>query len=190
MTRYTILLDPDDFNDDEMTAGASYMEESLASERPGSLWSVGVACDGEEPGAYERQPDGTVRPAAGMVGLIERAWDHALHCLVSVRETPARGDLIIAYTTRGGVRGGCGHVHSTEETAEACLDRDRAGCRSQGGYSDRHVAPITLPDALSLPRVPWSLIRERGWDLEDIAHEATARGDDALRRRAVKAARR
>jgi hypothetical protein len=43
------------------------------------------------------------------------------------------------YTTRGNVRGGCGHKHRSLETAWKCLQRDRSGCQSQGGYSDRQV---------------------------------------------------
>lgn len=43
------------------------------------------------------------------------------------------------YTTWGYVRGHCGHIHLSERTADDCLERDRRGCRSQGGYSDREV---------------------------------------------------
>ena len=43
------------------------------------------------------------------------------------------------YTTTGSVRGGCGHSHREIRTAAACLARDQAGCKAQGGYSDRHV---------------------------------------------------
>lgn len=39
----------------------------------------------------------------------------------------------------GEVRGRCGHRHRTENAARACLERDRAGCRKHGGYSDRRV---------------------------------------------------
>lgn len=46
------------------------------------------------------------------------------------------------YTTYGSVRGGCGHRHGYEETAQRCLDQDRKGCRKQGGYSDRSIAVI------------------------------------------------
>lgn len=54
------------------------------------------------------------------------------------------GDLstVTAWTTRGSVRGGCGHRHKTLRTALECIDRDSAGCRSQGGYSDRAVVAI------------------------------------------------
>lgn len=41
------------------------------------------------------------------------------------------------YTTYGGTRGGCGHLHRTKKAALRCLHRDCAGCESQGGYSDR-----------------------------------------------------
>ena len=46
------------------------------------------------------------------------------------------------YTTRGSVRGCCGHNHRTIETAQKCLDRDQSGCASQGGYSDRSVYAV------------------------------------------------
>ena len=43
------------------------------------------------------------------------------------------------YTTIGPVRGNCGHAHRSIRTAVACLAADSAGCRRQGGYSDRQV---------------------------------------------------
>lgn len=43
------------------------------------------------------------------------------------------------YTTSGSVRGSCGHNHKTLGAAYDCLLRDRSGCRSQGGYSDRRI---------------------------------------------------
>jgi hypothetical protein len=43
------------------------------------------------------------------------------------------------YTTRGSVRGCCGHKHRSIETAQKCVMADEAGCRRQGGYSDRSV---------------------------------------------------
>jgi hypothetical protein len=46
------------------------------------------------------------------------------------------------YTTYGSVRGCCGHKHQTLTAAQKCLSRDQAGCRSQGGYSDREVVLI------------------------------------------------
>ena len=50
------------------------------------------------------------------------------------------------YTTDGSVRGGCGHRHTTLRSAQACCDRDGAGCGSQGGsqggYSDREVVVV------------------------------------------------
>lgn len=46
------------------------------------------------------------------------------------------------YTTTGSVRGSCGHSHKSLETAAKCLRRDREGCCSQGGYSDRSVVRI------------------------------------------------
>lgn len=43
------------------------------------------------------------------------------------------------YYTEGSVRGRCPHEHRTIAGALSCLERDRSGCRSQGGYSDREV---------------------------------------------------
>jgi len=51
------------------------------------------------------------------------------------------------WTTSGSVRGGCGHRHRTITGAARCLERDRSGCRSQGGYSDRSIVrvPVDVP---------------------------------------------
>ena len=46
------------------------------------------------------------------------------------------------YTTWGSTRGDCGHAHRTVEAAQECQERDQAGCRSQGGHSDRHLREI------------------------------------------------
>ena len=46
------------------------------------------------------------------------------------------------YTTRGNVRGTCGHKHGTIDTAAKCLHRDQIGCNKQGGYSDREVVEV------------------------------------------------
>ena len=46
------------------------------------------------------------------------------------------------YTTRGSVRGSCGHNHRTIATACRCLKADQAGCRSQRGYSDRTIHAV------------------------------------------------
>ena len=46
------------------------------------------------------------------------------------------------YETYGSVRGKCGHKHRSIRTATACLLRDRRGCESQGGYSDRDVIAV------------------------------------------------
>ena len=48
------------------------------------------------------------------------------------------------YTTRGSVRGGCGHKHRTEEAAERCAERDHRDCAAAGGYSDRKVVEVTV----------------------------------------------
>lgn len=46
------------------------------------------------------------------------------------------------YTTRGSVRGCCGHKHKTIGAAVKCLKADQSGCQSQGGYSDRTIRAI------------------------------------------------
>lgn len=46
------------------------------------------------------------------------------------------------YTTKGNVRGRCGHQHRTIRTAVICRMRDQSGCQSQGGYSDRSVVRV------------------------------------------------
>lgn len=46
---------------------------------------------------------------------------------------------VTRYTTWGSVRGGCGHLHMTVESAERCAARDQRDCRRQGGYSDRTI---------------------------------------------------
>jgi len=43
------------------------------------------------------------------------------------------------YTCVGSIRGDCGVLHRTLSGAVACLWRDRQGCASQGGYSDRSI---------------------------------------------------
>ena len=54
------------------------------------------------------------------------------------------GDLstVTAWTTRGSVRGGCGHNHKSLRAALECVDRDIAACRKVGGYSDRQAVAI------------------------------------------------
>ena len=43
------------------------------------------------------------------------------------------------YTTKGSVRGCCGHKHRTIDAAVKCLKADQSGCASQRGYSDRAI---------------------------------------------------
>lgn len=50
------------------------------------------------------------------------------------------------YTTRGDVRGECGHRHRTIAGAVACIERDRRGCERRGGYSDRRVVRLDGAD--------------------------------------------
>jgi len=54
--------------------------------------------------------------------------------------------MATTYTTRGSVRGCCGHKHRTMSAAVRCLQSDQAGCRSQRGYSDRVVRVIDGDD--------------------------------------------
>ena len=49
---------------------------------------------------------------------------------------------MIYYTTKGDVRGPCGHKHKMVRTAFACLQDDAARCRRQGGYSDRRIVGV------------------------------------------------
>lgn len=50
--------------------------------------------------------------------------------------------MTAGYTTRGEIRGECGHVHRSWRAAIECKDRDSRGCRQQGGYSDRWVVAV------------------------------------------------
>ena len=43
------------------------------------------------------------------------------------------------YRCVGSVRGWCGTRHRSRDAAVRCLGRDRSGCESQGGYSDRDI---------------------------------------------------
>lgn len=43
------------------------------------------------------------------------------------------------YTTRGSVRGCCGHKHRTLEAAIRCVLADQRDCERAGGYSDRQA---------------------------------------------------
>ncbi len=47
--------------------------------------------------------------------------------------------MTTAYHASGSVTGPCGHAHRTIAAAEKCRRAHAAGCRSQGGYSDREV---------------------------------------------------
>jgi len=66
--------------------------------------------------------------------------------IVTLRISPAsagffhaKRETMMSYTTRGNVRGCCGHKHRTIEAASKCLLEDQSGCASQGGYSDRDI---------------------------------------------------
>jgi hypothetical protein len=60
--------------------------------------------------------------------------------------------MATTYTTRGSVRGSCGHKHRTIGAAVRCLHSDQAGCRTLRGYSDRTVRPVTGGEERELTR--------------------------------------
>jgi len=47
-----------------------------------------------------------------------------------------------SWTTRGSVRGCCGHKHKRIGSAIACIGKDSRDCVSVGGYSDRHLVKM------------------------------------------------
>lgn len=55
------------------------------------------------------------------------------------------------------VRGNCGHKHRTIDSAEKCCQRDQAGCKSQGGYSDRSIQKFAGGEEIEIE------IEEREW---------------------------
>lgn len=78
--------------------------------------------------------------AAGLDDDITRDDDAAF--VRAFRQHLAAEVAAARYTTRGSVRGGCGHLHRTADAARACLQRDQRGCERQGGYSDRGVRVV------------------------------------------------
>ena len=46
---------------------------------------------------------------------------------------------VVQYRCIGNVRGWCHYRHRSYAAAQQCLDRDRRGCKAQGGYSDRVI---------------------------------------------------
>ncbi len=58
------------------------------------------------------------------------------------------------YTLTGSVRGNCGHRHTTLSGAARCACDDQAGCKSQGGYSDRRL--IVLEDGEPVEMDEWT----------------------------------
>lgn len=67
----------------------------------------------------------------------------------------------VIFSTYGSVRGCCGHRHETRQAADKCLAKDQAGCKSQGGYSDRSVV----------------LVDDEGWLYHDMGQFAAEDGD-------------
>lgn len=64
----------------------------------------------------------------------------------------------LPYTTRGAVRGDCGHKHTLQGAAK-CIRRDHEGCKSQGGYSDRYVVRL---DGEELSDDEYDALNEQG----------------------------
>jgi hypothetical protein len=54
------------------------------------------------------------------------------------------------YTTRGSLRGCCGHNHRTMTAAVRCLLSDQSGCRNHAGYSDRVIRVTDCGDERAL----------------------------------------
>jgi hypothetical protein len=50
--------------------------------------------------------------------------------------------MTIRYIAKGNIRGECPHRHRTLAAAQRRADRDDAGCRRQGGYSDREALVV------------------------------------------------
>lgn len=67
------------------------------------------------------------------------------------------------FRTYGEIRGDCGHVHRTLQGAQKCLARDIAGCKSQGGYSDRQIR-IVFDNTYPLGRALGRALTEEEWD--------------------------
>lgn len=57
---------------------------------------------------------------------------------INAREAARRWECV------GAVRGACGILHRSERAANHCCKRDGAGCRSQGGYSDRRPVLVEV----------------------------------------------
>lgn len=103
------------------------------------------ACEPAQPGAYYFEPDdyeGDVLWSAPY-----RTWRAAADAAslegLTV-ETDPTTTAQTRYTTRGDVRGSCGHRHGSIATAHACLERDARGCQRAGAgcYSDRRVVAV------------------------------------------------
>lgn len=70
------------------------------------------------------------------------------------------------YAAIGDIRGNCGHEHKSIKAAEECRARDAAGCKSQGGYSDRRVrhadgSPLTGDEAERLVDIQIAAVEAR-----------------------------
>ena len=72
------------------------------------------------------------------------------------------------YTTWGPIRGCCGHLHRTYETAVRCISRDHRGCVKQGGYTDRMLRVVDSREEIDA----YDVTRGAGRELTDMSEEA------------------
>lgn len=75
------------------------------------------------------------------------------------------------YTTRGSVRGYCGHKHRTISGACRCMIQDQRGCQSQRGYSDRSVVLYVNGEQQELSEGDFAAV----WDTLDKIRNGLAR---------------
>lgn len=61
---------------------------------------------------------------------------------------------MVGYTTKGEIRGECGHTHRSLQAALRCKEADQRGCRMQGGYSDRYVYGVDEQGRLTDEETP------------------------------------
>lgn len=71
--------------------------------------------------------------------------------------------MTIKYTTRGSVRGGCGHKHNTIAAAQRCCERDQRDCASLPGgksYSDRVIRRVDGAGLSDEEHAEWSALTD------------------------------
>ena len=93
--------------------------------------------------ASERREQRSIRLLPSTWGALEQASSERGVPLTRVIEdlimTTTESQPAYTYTATGEVRGSCGHQHRTSAAAWRCVEVDRAGCKEQGGYSDRYT---------------------------------------------------